>query len=125
HALGIDPAKVGGSLAAHLSFKFPLDHRTTFDQVVFAARARLSEATLAGIVLGSDLTKGALNINLDRAGMRLDGTADLAGEPATIGWRESFGAKKGTVRSRLTLSTRLDDAARRRLGLDLASVPMT
>jgi hypothetical protein len=125
HELGIDPAAVAGGLSAHLAFKFPLDHRTTFDQVAVTARAHLTDAAVGKLVLGQDLTRGDLRLDLDRTGMRLDGTADLAGAPAKVGWQQSFGAKKAGVRSRFTLSTRLDDALRRRLGFDLAAVAVT
>ncbi|HZS84542.1 MAG TPA: DUF3971 domain-containing protein [Stellaceae bacterium] len=121
HELGIDPARVAGAAAAHLAFKFPLDHRTTLDQVAIAAKATLSGVALGGIVLGEDLSEGELRLDLDRAGLRLDGKAKIAGAPATIGWQQNFKPVAG-VRSRYTVESELDDATRRRLGLALDAV---
>ncbi len=124
HELGIDPSRVGGTAAAHLSIKFPLDHRTTFDQVVIATRAQLADVALGKIVLDQDLSEGDLTLNLDRAGMKVDGKAKLAGMPASLGWQQNFKPRDG-VRSRVTVNGQLDEATRRRLGLAVPAVTVT
>ncbi|MDB5408876.1 MAG: hypothetical protein JWL84_3788, partial [Rhodospirillales bacterium] len=117
--VGLDPSRVEGTAAAHLNFKFMLDHRTTFDDVVFGARAALSGVALRKVVLGRDLSEGNLQLRLDRDALRLDGTARLAGVPSTLSWLENFKPRNG-VRSRYTAKGRVDEPAMHDLLPDLS-----
>lgn len=117
--VGLDPGRVEGAATAHLNFKFMLDHRTTFDDVVFGVQAKLSGVALRKIVFDRDLSEGNLQLRLDPEALRLDGTARLAGVPATLGWVENFKPRNG-VRSRYTMKGRADEQALRDLLPDLS-----
>jgi hypothetical protein len=117
--IGLDPSRVDGAAAAHVNFKFMLDHRTTFDDVAFGAQAALSAVALRKIVFDRDLSDGNLQLRLDREALRLDGTAQVAGVPATLGWLENFKPRNG-VRSRYTVKGRIDERAMHDLLPDLS-----
>jgi hypothetical protein len=116
--VGLDPTTVDGTADGHLAFKFMLDHRTTMDDVELAVRAQLAGVAIRQVALQQDLDLGSLQLRLDRGQMQVDGTAQLGGVPATISWLQYFKARDG-VRSRYTAHGELDDAARRRFGLEL------
>jgi hypothetical protein len=120
HELKLDPAQVAGQVDGRLTFSFPLKHDLTLDMVDFGARAALRGVALAQVVDGHDLTAGDLRLQLDRAALRLDGTARLADIPAKLSWMRSLKPESAT-RARYTVEARLDDAARQHLGLDLSS----
>lgn len=120
--LGLDVSGAAGQAAARLAMTFPLLSDLTFDQVAVSANARVDGLTLSNFVLGHDLTAGDLALAVDKNGMRVDGTVALADIPVQIDWTERFdgGAPE---RTQLEVQVaRLDDAQRKRLGLDLGSV---
>jgi hypothetical protein len=119
-ALKINPAQVGGVADGQLSFKFPLKHDLALAMVDFGARARLSGVAIKKVLAEQDLTEGELQLRLDSASLLIDGTAALAGIPATLNWFESLDSKSAT-RSRYRVKAELDDAARRKLGFAFLS----
>lgn len=118
HAVSIDPAQVGGSFKAQVSFAFPLVHDLMLSQVRYTAAATLADASVGDVLFGRDLDQGQFRLRLDRAAMRLDGTATLAGVPVTLRWTQNL-ARAAPVETRYQLAGTLDGAARRALGLDL------
>src|SRR5579883_2297036 len=117
HELKIDPSKVAGQVDGRLNFTFPLKHDINLDMVNFGAQAALKDISVGQILFGRDLDEGELDLKLDRAALRLDGTARLAQVPMTLSWLQSLKARDAT-RTRYTVRARLEDAARRRLDLD-------
>jgi AsmA-like C-terminal region/Protein of unknown function len=115
-AVGLDAAKVSGSADTQLTFRFPLVHDLKIANVAYGAKATLKDVVLPGVAFGRDLGAGDLSLELDRAAFRVQGTAEIDGVPATLGWMQSL--KPGDGSRRYTLKTRLDDAARRRFGVD-------
>ena len=69
------------------------------------------------MLAGHDLSDGDLMLALDRAALKVTGTARLADVPVTLGWVESL-RHSDAVQTRYTLKGRLDDAGRQRLGVD-------
>jgi hypothetical protein len=118
HEVGLDPATVDGTADGHLAFKFMLDHRTTMDDVELAVRAQVTGAAIRQVAFQQDLDQGSLQLRLDRGQMQVEGTARLGGVPAAISWLQYFKPRDG-IRSRYTARGELDDAARRRFGLEL------
>ena len=116
-ALGVDPAEVAGEIDGQLSFALPLKKDLRLAMVRFGARARLTGVAARQVISGRDLSAGDLQLRLDPEAVRLDGTAQLAGVPAALSWTENL--KKGGPRARYAIKARLDEAARRSLGLDL------
>lgn len=116
-ALKIDPAQLTGQVDGRVQFKFPLKHDLKIAQVDYGARAALTGVAVPHALAGRDLTGGDLKLELDRASLRLAGTARLADVPATVSWVESL-QRSDTVQTRYTFKARLDEEARRRLGVD-------
>jgi len=116
-ALQIDPAQVAGEVEGEVGFALPLKHDLTLDMVEFGAQARLSGVAIAQMIAGSALSAGELQLRLDRTAMTVDGTARLEDVPVSVSWSE--GLRQRGPRSRYAVKARLDDAARRRIGLDL------
>ncbi len=117
HALNIDPAEVAGTVDGQLHFAFPLSKNLALTMVDFGARAALADVAIRGVIEGRDLTAGALQLKLDRTALRLDGTARLDDVPASLSWTQSLEKRGPPTRYRIKAS--LDDAARRKLGLQL------
>jgi hypothetical protein len=115
--LKIAPAAVAGEAEGHVVFSFPLKHDLSLNEVEFGARARLSGIAIAKVMAGQDLRDGAFALHLDRAALRLDGTAVFAEVPSTISWVQRLALGRGP-QTRYTLRARLDEAARRRLDVD-------
>lgn len=122
-ALQIDPASVSGEVDGALSFAFPLKHDLTLDMVEFGAHGRLSGVAVGQAIAGRDLSAGELQLGLDRSALSVEGTARLDDVPVSVSWSE--GLKHRGPRARYAVKARLDDAARRRLGLDLPADVMS
>ena len=117
HALHVDPAEVAGAVDGQVHFAFPLNKNLALDMVDFGARGALTDVAIRRVIEGRDLTAGAFQLKLDRAALRLDGTARLDDVPASLSWTQSLDKRGPPTRYRIQAS--LDDAARRRLGLEL------
>ena len=116
-ALKIDPTQLTGKVDGHVQFTFPLKHDLTLAEVDYGAKAALSGVVFPHALAGDDLTDGDLKLELDRASLRIAGTARLADVPATLSWVESL-KRSDSVQTRYTFKARLDDEARRRLAID-------
>lgn len=116
-ALKVDPAQVTGQVDGRVLFTFPLKHDLTIAEVDYGARGTLSGVGVPHVLTGHDLTDGDLKLELDRSALRVEGTARLADVPATLSWVESL-RRSDAVQTRYTMKARLDDEARRRLGVD-------
>jgi hypothetical protein len=117
-ALKIDPAQVAGEVDGAVTFTLPLKHDLTLDMVDFGARGQLTGVGIRQAILGHDLSAANLQMKLDRAALKLEGTGRIADIPATLAWSESLKAKD-PIRERYSVKALLDDAARQRLGLEL------
>jgi hypothetical protein len=120
HAVGIDPAGIGGKADAHLHFKFPVMYALKFDDVDYAAKATLSGASIAKVALGRNLSDGNLAFDLSRTGVQLKGDARFDGIPATVEANLAFHPKTGP-QAIYRVSLTLDDAARQRLDADFSA----
>jgi len=115
--LKIDPAQVAGQADGRVLFNFPLKHDLAIAEIDYGARGTLSGVGVPHVLAGHDLTDGDLKLRLDRSAFRVEGTARLADVPATLSWVESL-HHGDAVQTRYTMKARLDDEARRRLGVD-------
>jgi hypothetical protein len=116
--VGLDPKRAVGSVSTKLSFAFPLLRDLPLDKVDYGAAASLSGAGIGNVMLGRDLSDGELTLKLDRIAVQASGTAKLAGVPLSLTWQQALQAR-APVRTRYDVATRLDEAQRRALGLDM------
>ena len=116
HDLGIDPDLAFGHMNARANFSFPLVKTLTFRQIALGVKGRLDGVAVAGAVGRRDVTDGALDIALDKAGMTLAGKAKLSGVGVSLDWRENFEASQPT-RSRIAFRSEVDDSGRSALAI--------
>ncbi|MGH6929901.1 MAG: DUF3971 domain-containing protein, partial [Dongiaceae bacterium] len=114
--LGIAPENTAGSVAATLAFNFPAVKGLTFDQVKISADAEIGEAYVKQAMLGQDLSDGSIQLQIDRAGMTMAGTATFGRAPLEFQWQENFG--DGDFVRRIVASGTFDDAQRAAMGYD-------
>ena len=89
---GLDIGSPGGSLAARLRVTLPLEDAVRIDDIPIEARVKLTGARAAGLVAGRDLTEGDLDLRVTNDGLWAEGSAALAGMPATLGVHLDFRA---------------------------------
>ena len=123
HALGVDPTKVAGAADVQVSFGFPLLHDLRIGDVEYGAKAKVTGASVPGIAMGHDFTDGDLAIEIDRTTLKVKGNGKIEAAPAEFTWSQSLRA--GAPSRRYTVKTRLDDAQRKRLGVDFFSDMVT
>ena len=117
--IGIDPAKVAGRVETRLHFKLPLLDALTLAQVDYTVDATLAGVGIAGAALDQDISGGDFTLAIDKSGARLHGAARFADIPLRLDSELLFHVKEGP-RARYHVTASLDDAARRRLGFEVA-----
>lgn len=115
---GIDPASVSGLAATRLAMGFPLLDTLSADEIDVRAASNLSGVALAAAFRGVGFDGGAFSLKLDSEALRIGGKATVGGAPAELFWQENFDPAAPVLR-RYAVTARLDDALRRRLGVDV------
>jgi uncharacterized protein YhdP len=125
HAAGIDPSVAEGRVESQLHFKIPIEFKLKPSDVDYSGRATVTGASLAKVALGRDLSDGRLTIGVTRGGGgQIKGNARFAGIPVAIDG--SFAPRQSAgPRAAYRVALQLDDAARQRLGFDLAPERMS
>lgn len=124
-AIGLDPKTTGGRAEVDLRVRFPLAGDLTLEQVDITAEARLRDVRIGSVVLGKDLTRGALALSLDKNGVDLVGRASLQGIAGTIDGRENF-RSAAPFRRRIEITVgKADLADVERLFFDRTPIPDT
>jgi hypothetical protein len=116
--IGLDPARLGGRMTAAVDFALPLVKDLRPSDIAFTVTAQLRDASVSRVVMGKSLTSGAFTLDATRSGLALKGKARLGEVPAAIAARLYFTPANG-LQARYHLAATLDDAERRRLGIDL------
>jgi hypothetical protein len=119
--IGFDAATARGQAAIRLVTRLPLTKSVTMDEVELKAAANLNGVSAPRAVLGRDLGEGRFTVQLDRQGMSIEGKAKLDGVDGDVKWYENF-LDEAPYSRRYDVKAVLDDAARRRFGLDLPNV---
>jgi hypothetical protein len=116
--LGMDPASMSGTANTRLKLQFILENALTRDQVDVLAVSKLHGASVKNARFGYDVSGAEFDLQVDKAGMDVSGTATLGTVPVRLEWRENF-ADKASFQSRFHVVGRVGDAQRTgRLGLD-------
>jgi hypothetical protein len=117
HAVGIDPAEVGGRAETALHFRLPLLDELKLDAIEYSARANITGGSLANAGLNRALSDGNFVIEISRTGAHLQGNARFDGIPSAIDAAWPF-APKDAVHARYRVALTLGDDERRRLNFD-------
>ncbi len=118
--MGVNPKTIGGEAVGDLVFTMPLLADLPVEKVDIKARAKLTNVKVPKAFGDFDVTKGNLNLDITMFGLKGTGTLNLKGTKTALTWIENFGVR-GKRSSEFKLRTVLDDAARRRMGLELSS----
>jgi len=114
--LALDPATSRGTIAAQVSLELPLDH-TQGGGVRYAITADLSSFAADKMLLGQKLEAASMQVTATNAGYRVKGDVKINGTPATI----DLSRQKSEPDAVLYLQANLDEASRRRLGINLGA----
>lgn len=88
---GVEPAAIGGTASASMSFSIPSQARkASWDNILFNAVARIDDVTLPRLVGNLTIDGGAMDLTIDRDGLVGEGEITIAGVPSTVKWTEKF-----------------------------------
>jgi hypothetical protein len=118
--LGLSPEGAEGSARVQANFTIPLVDALTFEEVDVNAEAQLSDVAVPGVLLGLDLTRGDLDLRVEKTRMRLQGPARIADVPLTFDWQENFSDGEELARRVQATVPELGEYGRDVLGLDAA-----
>jgi hypothetical protein len=116
---GIDPARTTGTQRTNAVFAFPLLNEITVDAIAVATSSRLIRFSAEDAAFGFSVTSGDLTLNVNRDGLKAEGTAEIGGIPIGLTWNESF-IEDSDLRTRYEVRTTLNGAAREKLGIAAA-----
>jgi hypothetical protein len=112
--LPLDPGSTRGTISAQVTVGMPLDDKMSKNATTYAVAAELTNFSAEKLFLGQKVESQLLKVNATTDGYQIKGDVKLNGLPAGIEVRR----KKGDVSAELRLQATLDEAARRRLGID-------
>jgi len=119
-AIGIDPARTGGSVDAHLKLGFLVEEALTMDGVKITAAARMEDVSIEDVILGQSFSDGELDLKVDKLGMDISGDVKLGNIPVDLKWRRNFGANV-PFRGRYNITSNIKNIRNLAdLGLDLS-----
>jgi len=114
--VGINPATVGGEMAARLGFRFPLRDDVRLAEVRVSAAANMRGVRMKPGPSGFVVENSDLELKLSNTTLKVAGQVQLNGVPLSLDWHEIFVSGQG-FRSRYILSGDIDAEALERLGL--------
>jgi len=120
-SMGVDADSAVGHADVNVTLDFPLARDLKLDQVGIEIEASVSDVGIPEVAFDLALSKGRLNITLDRGGMDVSGSAHLGEIPVSLAWRENFSG--GAFRSRYILDPVVSNE--QRLSIGLGVVPFT
>ena len=112
----LDPAKTRGSVAAQVTVDLDLG-RDDVQNVAYSVKADLGNFVGEGLLVGHKIEAQALHVEADSTHFAVKGDARVNGTPATLDYQQTAGDPLADLR----LHAVLDDAARRRLGINFGT----
>ncbi len=111
----LDPASSRGTVAAQVTVSVPLAKTIAKGAVTYSVTADLTNFAADKMLLGQKLEASALRVTAGPDGYQVKGDVKINGTPATIDLRR----QKGDADAELRMTANIDEASRRRLGMDL------
>ncbi len=112
--IALDPASSRGTIAAQVTVNLPLGREFAEDAATYSITADLTNFAADKMLLGEKVEAQSLRVTASGDGYQITGDAKVNGTPTTI----DLSRKKGDAAAELRLDAMIDDAARRRLGID-------
>ncbi|MGB8042737.1 MAG: hypothetical protein WCF66_07230, partial [Pseudolabrys sp.] len=113
----LDPASTRGTVAAQVAVKLAIARPMPEDASSYTINADLSNFAADKMLLGQRVEASILKATATSDGFQIRGDVKINGTPATIDLRK----QKGDANAELRMQSTIDEAARRRLGMDLGS----
>lgn len=110
--------KLSGYAVTDLLLNFELKGDLLPDEVHAEVKAKLSDVKMDKVVNGQSLSASKLDLDVTNQSLLLHGDAVLDDVPLKITWKEAFKNKKD--KTRYEVSLKLDDAVKKKLGLDVS-----
>lgn len=89
-ALDISPDKTSGDAVTDLTMSFLLLDDLSWDGVDVQAKAKGTNITIQDVMFDEDISKGEIELVVDKKGMDVQGNIILGSIPADLKWRENF-----------------------------------
>ena len=112
----LDPAKTRGSVAAQVSVELDIG-REDVSNVAYSVKADLGNFVGEGLLVGHKVEAQSLRVEADSRRFEVRGDARVNGTPAALEFRQEASDPLADLR----LQAVLDDAGRRRLGINFGS----
>jgi hypothetical protein len=115
--MSLDPASTRGTVTAQVVVKLALARTMSDDSSSYTINADLTNFTADKMLLGQRIEAQTLKVTASGDGYQIKGDAKVNGTPASIDLRR----QKGDAQAELRMQSVIDDAARRRLGMDIGN----
>ena len=116
--MGFKSEQFSGQVSAELGVQLPFRSEVAFEEVQFAAVARMDDLAVTSLIGDYDVSEGQMRLTLDENSMDVSGTIAVAGMPADVKWKENF-SPEAPFRSRYDITAQLDGEARKIFGISL------
>ncbi|MGA7534254.1 MAG: hypothetical protein WBW27_20470 [Pseudolabrys sp.] len=113
----LDPASTRGTVAAQVAVKLAIARPMPEDASSYVINADLTNFSADKMLLGQKVEASTLKAVASSEGFQIKGDVKINGTPATIDLRK----QKGDADAELHMQATIDEAARRRFGMDLGS----
>jgi hypothetical protein len=113
----LDPASSRGTVAAQVAVKLAIGRSVPKDSSTYTVNADLINFAADKMLLGQKVEASVLKATATSDGFQIKGDVKINGTPATMDLRK----QKGDSDAELHLQSTIDEAARRRLGMDLGT----
>ncbi len=111
----LDPASSRGTIAAQITVNMLLGRTAPKNNANYAITADLTNFAADKMLMGQKVEAPALRVSASSDGYQISGDVKINGTPASI----ELSKKKGDSDADLRLQATIDEAARRRFGIDL------
>ncbi|HZL30173.1 MAG TPA: DUF3971 domain-containing protein [Pseudolabrys sp.] len=112
--LALDPAGSRGTVSAQVTVNLALSKQMPKNSTTYAIAAELTNFAADNLLLGQKVEASSLKVNASSGGYQIKGDVKINGTAATIDLRK----KRDDPAAELNMKANIDEAARRRLGID-------
>jgi hypothetical protein len=112
--LALDPATSRGTVAAQVNINLLVGRDVPKNSATYSITADLTNFAADNMVMGQKIEASALRATASSEGYQISGDVKINGTPATI----DLSKKQGAASADLRLQAMVDEAARRRFGID-------
>ena len=117
----IDIANSTGQADMEVNISLPTKNNIRVEDVSVNVMGTLSDANVPNVVKGLTLTGGPYDVKIHDNLLHIKGSGALAGQPATLDYKEHLISEGAHYSSKVEASLMVDDAMREAFGIDLTA----